>query len=250
MNNRQVYSKKTENYAKYRWDYAPEAIQAILEVSGLSPTSQVADIGSGTGILTRHWVGRAGRVFAIELNFEMQLLVRDEHTGAPGCRPILAAAETIPLPNHAVDLITVAQAIHWFDPQPTRREFTRILKPGGWLALLRNYGTDEEIGQALSEISTPENGVSPTAYRPNFERQPESFYFASGCFQRMDFPFTIQEDFETFLGSMLSASFMPDEDHPLYPRLAGAAKGVFDRFSRDGRLAVHGITELWIGQMI
>lgn len=180
----------------------------------------------------------------------MQAIASRQLFALPGYRPILAAAEAVPLPTCSVDLITVAQAIHWFDPRPTRQEFLRILKPGGWLAILRNYGTDNDVAQALNQISTPENGVSLLAAGPARERQPESFFFAPGRYQKQEFPFSLQEDYENFLGSMLSASFMPDEDHPLFPRLEHSARGVFEHFSQDGLLEVHGISELWIGQMI
>ena len=58
MDTTEVFSSKAEKYAKYRWDYAPQAIQTILEVTQVSRQSSVADIGAGTGILTKHFMGK------------------------------------------------------------------------------------------------------------------------------------------------------------------------------------------------
>jgi hypothetical protein len=66
----------------------------------------------------------------------------------------------------------------------------------------------------------------------------------------MIYPFTLQETWNSFIGSLCSASFMPDEDHPLYPKLERAARRVFDRFRRGDLLTVHGATELYLGQAV
>ncbi len=244
-----TYSSKAEKYARYRWDYAPQAVDAIFTLARLSPASTVADIGAGTGILTRHFAGRVERVFAVEPNTEMRREAAKRLPLGPGCRLIGADAERIPLASSSVDLITVAQAIHWFDPEPTRQEFTRLLRPGGWLALVRNYGTDEAVGKALAEISTPENGVSQAKGSPPAFQRPPRFYFAGGVFQQMTFPFTETQNWDAFIGSICSASYMPDETHPAFPRFEAAAREVFARFSQGGELVGHGETELIIGRV-
>jgi SAM-dependent methyltransferase len=244
-----VYSTKAHKYAQYRWDYAPQAIRAILDVTQLARESTIADIGAGTGILTRHLAGKVTCVYAVEPNPEMRRMAQVELQQYSSVKVLDGRAEATALPGGSIDLIVVAQAIHWFDPQPTRREFRRILKPDGWLALLRNYGTDEALGQELAALSVSENGVQarPGARPP--ERKPVSYYYGDADFERRVYPFTLQEPWEAFIGSLCSASYMPDEDHPLYPNLERAARRVFDRLSSDGVLAVHGATELYLGQI-
>ncbi len=248
MNLPNLYATKAEKYARYRWDYAPEALKTLMATIQPSPSAVVADIGAGTGILTRHLVGSFQQVFAIEPNQEMRREAQKALAASTNCEVLAASAEQIPLPVHSVDLITVAQAIHWFDPQPTRREFLRILKPGGWLALLRNYSTTDELDAVLATVFTPENGVLPVHPAPAAYQKPTSYYFGGNHYQKWTFPFTIYQDWETFIGSICSASFMPDESHSTFPAFEQAVRALFERYCPNGRRDVHGETELILGQ--
>jgi SAM-dependent methyltransferase len=243
-----AYSSKAEKYARYRWDYAPQAIQAVFDIARITRASSVADIGAGTGILTRHFAVRAGRVWAVEPNPEMRRLAEKALQLHAACLVIDGSAEATTLPDHAVDLIAVAQAIHWFDPEPTRAEFLRILKPGGWLAVLRNYGTDDRLGKATDGLLTPENGVDFSRVARPPDKKPAGFYYGRDAFQPMTFPFSYRQNWEEFIGAQLTASYVPDEDHPLYTAFESAARRVFEEFSTDGWLEVRGETELVIGQ--
>ncbi len=244
-----VYSRKAEKYARYRWDYASEAIAAICAAAGIGPASVVADIGAGTGILTKWFGARVGRVFAVEPNTEMAAIAARDLAAEPACRVLVAQAERVPLPDGCLDLITVAQAIHWFEPDAARAEFVRLLKPGGWLAVLRNRDTGDEVSAALSAISTDEYGVTAETDLPRGERRPMSFFFGGDDYGYMAFPFAFDQDWPAFIGGVTSASYMPDEGHPAYARFECAARDVFDRFAREGRLAVRGVTELWVGRI-
>lgn len=254
MNTHATYTTKAEKYAKYRWDYASGAVEAIFALARLSQDSVVADIGAGTGILTAHFAGQVRQVYAIEPNAEMRREAAKRLTAA-GCAVLAGCAEQIPLRDRSADLISVGQAIHWCEPEPTRREFARVLRPGGWLALVRNYPTADapagnDFGEALAEICTPENGVSAAFASPPAYRRPAEFYFGGTHFQKLVFPFAYRQDWEAFIGSLCSASYMPDEDHSAYPRFEKAARGVFERFSQDGLLPGRGETELLIGQIL
>lgn len=250
MDPTQAYSSRAVKYAKYRWDYAPQAIQAILDVTRISTEATIADIGAGTGILTKHFAGIARRVFAIEPNAEMRHMAARILAPYPACRTIDARAEATTLPDHSIDLITVAQAIHWFEPETAREEFLRILKADGWLAILRNYETDKGLRDAVAQILTQEQDVDPSQTNRPAARKPLCFFYGSDDFQRLTFSFTIQETWEEFMGALSSASYSPPEDSPLYAKLERAAREVFDRFGSAGLLAVHGATELCLGQPV
>ncbi len=249
MDGKTVYSRKAELYARYRWNYSPAAIALIFEQAGLFDGSLVVDLGAGTGILTRHFIQQVGRVAAVEPNFAMaRQAVRSLPPGT-GCIVAAACAEAVPLPSGCADLICAAQAVHWFDPIPARSEIRRVLKPGGWLAILRNYPTDEAQARAMQPLYSAEYGVDTAAAATSPARVPETFYFAGAEYRRYTFPFRFRQDWPAFLGALLSASYMPDTDHPLFTKLERAAREVFERFSQSGTLEVRGETELYLGHV-
>ncbi len=241
-----IFSSKAEKYARYRWDYAPQAIQAIYDVTQLSHQSSVADIGAGTGILTKHFLGKVKKVFAVEPNAEMRQFANQAMASDQACQIVDGRAEATTLPDHCVDLIAVGQAFNWFEPQLTRAEFVRILKPGGWLAALHNYGTSQEIGEALEKIFPPE---TDTLALMKGKGTPMSFYYGGNTFFKQTFAFTVQETWEQFLGGLSSASYAPDEDSPLYAGFVRAARGVFDHFRREDLFVSQAVTELCLGQI-
>ena len=251
MDTKTVYSTKAEKYAMYRWDYSSSAIEAIIERTQMSSISRIADLGAGTGILTRHFVTNTQKIYAIEPNFELrQILIRNLGV-SPFIKIIEGSAEATNLPNNSVDIIMVAQAIHWFDPEPARREMIRILVDDGWLVLLRNYGTstNSERDEAERCLMTEEFGADFTVVNEHLKEKPVHYYFGNDDFHTFVFPFTFQQDWTGFIGSLTTASFMPDEDHPQYPKLETEARKIFDQYSNHGQWQVNGETELIIGRL-
>jgi ubiquinone/menaquinone biosynthesis C-methylase UbiE len=246
MDTTDVFSTKAKKYARYRWKYAPEAIQTIFDQTGITNESCVADIGAGTGILTREFIGRVAQIFAVEPNPEMRAIAAKELDRFPSCQVINGRAEATTLADHSVDLVTAAQAVHWFKPEATRREFYRILKPGGWLAICRNYGTNPELGEALKAIYPEETDTETLMVG---KRQPRSYYFRDDDYLKAEFPFQSQAAWEEFLGSLSTASFAPDEGSAFYPQFERRARNIFDNFSVNDRIEMHGMTELYLGKI-
>jgi ubiquinone/menaquinone biosynthesis C-methylase UbiE len=242
-----LYSSNARKYAKYRWDYAPKAISAIFNSVGISSQTVIADLGAGTGILTKHFIGKAKLVYAIEPEAEMRSFLEKAFSGNPFCQIINGSAENTTLPAHSADLITVGQAIHWFEPVSARDEFLRILKPSGWLAVLRNYGTDPVYEKAVGRLFEQFSKSEPAR---RISRQPMSFYFGHEAYQKLLFPFEYSLDWESFLGALMSSAFMPDEHSLNFGKFEASAREVFDSLSLDGRLTSTGETELFLGHFI
>ena len=249
MDTKSVYSTKADKYARYRWDYAPRAIEIILERTQLNEQSGLADLGAGTGILTRHFAAKVHTLYAVEPNPELRQILTAAMSAFPAVTVLDGCAEDTHLPDNSVDVITVAQAIHWFDPQPARQGMLRILKQNGWLVLLKNSGVNSEKDQAVRQLMTEPYGADFSIVTERPKEQPARFYFGHDDYQTFVFPFAFQQKWAAFMGSLTSASFMPDENHPLYPKLEAAAKQVFAQFSEDGFWTVEGETELIIGRL-
>jgi SAM-dependent methyltransferase len=132
------FSNRADNYARYRPGYPLGVMDILRNQCGLTDASVVADIGSGTGILSELFLRNGNTVFAIEPNAAMRQ-VADRLLGEfPNFLSIDATAEATTLDASSVDLVTAAQAFHWFDRDRARKEFARILRPGGWVALIWN----------------------------------------------------------------------------------------------------------------
>jgi SAM-dependent methyltransferase len=95
----------------------------------------VCDLAAGTGKLTRRLVELGASVVAVEPVDGMR---RQLETVLPEVEAVTGTAEAIPLPDSSVDVVTVAQAFHWFDAPKALREIARVLRPGGGLAILWN----------------------------------------------------------------------------------------------------------------
>jgi SAM-dependent methyltransferase len=244
-----IYASKAELYARYRWDYAPEAIAAICSSVELDERSVVADLGAGTGILTRHFGGREGLACALEPDFAMARQAARTLRDMPGCPVVTATAEACGLASGSVDLACAAQAVHWFQPEPALAEMRRILKPGGWLALLSNRPLDgPALGQAIQGLDRTEFGYHPASAPQPGADTPADFYFAPG-WQQLSFPFGYEQTWEEFLGSLLSASYAPLDSDACYDAYEAQARAIFARFSRQGLLERQAETRLWIGRV-
>jgi SAM-dependent methyltransferase len=246
MDPKQRFTDRAENYARYRWEYAEAAIQAVCEAAALTPASLVADIGAGTGLLARRMAGRARLVTAIEPNAAMRALARSREE--PGLAFLAGSAEAIPLANQRVDLITVGQALHWFQAEQARAEFRRILKPGGWLAVLGNRGTDPTYNKALDALRSKAYGWD-TSDENKGPGKPVAFYLGEGGFREMEFPTVASLTWQAFLGGLASHSHAPQQDHPLYMKFEVKAREIFDRFSLDGVLHVAYASKVSLGQV-
>ncbi len=241
-----VFRLKAKIYERFRWRYNADAIRTVFETSEIGARSLVADIGAGTGILTEEFSGKVKIIYAIEPNDEMRAIAARKLAADPSCQVINAVAEATTLPDSCLDLIVVGQAIHWFEPESTKLEFYRILKPGSWLAILRNHGLDPKIGKALDEVYPPE--CDTVSHMIGASRSP-NFYFCADSYTKYDFPFLFMQDWETFFGGLLSASFAPTEADTSFAGFRRRARSVFEEFRKGEYIYAHAATELYIGQI-
>jgi ubiquinone/menaquinone biosynthesis C-methylase UbiE len=134
----QRFSSRVDNYIRYRPGYPDAILDTLRDAYGLTPASIVADVGSGTGILTEMFLRHGNVVYGIEPNREMREAAERLLAGYDRFHSVAATAEDTTLGDDSVDLVTAGQAFHWFDPSKARAEFARVLKPGGWVALIWN----------------------------------------------------------------------------------------------------------------
>ncbi|HKA90640.1 MAG TPA: methyltransferase domain-containing protein [Haliangiales bacterium] len=135
MDSRERFSATADAYRRYRPGYPAPLLDWIAATTGAPPDARVADIGCGTGISSRFLATRGFRVVGVEPNADMLA-----HARAAGGGPTYVRGEAARtgLPDASVDLVTAAQAFHWFELEPTLVEIRRIAVPGAWMCAFWN----------------------------------------------------------------------------------------------------------------
>ena len=234
------FTGRVESYRRYRPGYPAEIVETLLRDCGLSTDSLIADVAAGTGLLAEVFLAAGFAVTALEPNDEMRAACATLEPQYPKLRCVSGTAEATGLPDSSVDLITVAQAMHWFDLARTRAEFARILKPGGWCAVL--YNNRRLSGDAFHdgyETLLREFGVDYMAVKgQHMGRQRLAAFFAPSAMQCAVFENAQSFDYEGLEGRILSSSYMPQPGQARFAEMQGAAKRLFAETQVDGRVTM------------
>jgi SAM-dependent methyltransferase len=244
------FSSRVENYKKYRPGYSPEVVDILKSECGLTRTSIIADVGSGTGILSELFLRNGNRVFGIEPNAPMREAAEHKLKRFANLVSIGAAAEATTLDPCSVDFITAGQAFHWFERRRAKAEFARILKADGWVVLIWNerrldstpflrayeklllqYGTDYEKVRH-------ENVVGELAE-----------FFAPGTFELRSLPNFQYFDFESLRGRACSASYTPEPGHPDFEPMLSKLEQIFNTHKSDGVVSFEYETRIYFGRL-
>jgi len=244
------FSDRVENYVRYRPGYPAEALRVLRDECGLEPEHIVADIASGTGIWTRMVLENGNRVFGVEPNAEMRSAGERLLVGFPRFISVTGTAEVTTLADASVDFVTAAQAAHWFDRERARREFVRILKPGGWLALLWNERlTDstpflQDYEQLLLTFGTDYQEV-----RHERTTAVVNEFYDPAPFQERVFPMRQEFDYAGVEGRLLSSSYAPGPEHPRHAALLDELRRTFDKHAVKEQVAFDYKTRVYFGKL-
>jgi len=204
------FSDRVSNYIKYRPSYPRELIDTLMTECHLGSQSRIADVGSGTGIFSRLLLDKGCYVSGVEPNRNMREAAERQFADYNKFSSIDGQSEHTGLDDSSIDLITAAQSFHWFEAGDTKREFIRILKPGGYVALIWNQ---RKIDQPFN--ISPEDILD--FFRPN---KVAKFEFGNSQIF----------DLSGFLGRMQSSSYVPKTGTAEHLRLIQVAEDLFNRY--------------------
>ncbi len=115
----------------------PVLADVLCRYAGVERPDMVVDLGSGTGLATRLWIGRAATVIGVEPNEGMRHRAEEAVAAIPGGGDVIfrnGYADETGLRSGCADIVTCSQCLHWMEPQPTFAEVARVLREGGVFA--------------------------------------------------------------------------------------------------------------------
>ena len=245
------FSNRAKDYAKYRPHYSPDVVKALRSACELKLEHVVADIGCGPGLLAEVVLQNGNRVIGVEPNLEMREAGQQYLARFPNFTMIDGSAEQTTLADTSVDFVVAGQAFHWFRPEPTRAEFVRILRPGGWTILiwhdrdtqatpfLRAYDEFLRLHAIDYQQVNHKTVASVDAITRFFAPDPVEF-ISQRTQQRLDF--------EGLRGRLLSSSYVPREGAASETMLQKLPE-LFARFEENGQVVIEYETKIYYGHL-
>jgi len=242
------FSDKSENYAKYRPGY-PVRILQFLKDYNFCDKSIIADIGSGTGILTKIFLENGNNVYAVEPNEKMREKANSLLNKFKNYFPINGTAENTTLPNNSVDFIVVGTAFHWFDATRALNEFRRILIENGVLVLIWNDRKTDTL--FLTEYETILKTFSKEyqgGTRRNISDDVIEKYFRKD-FKKITLENNQEFSFDELIGRFSSSSYSPKEGTSEYNDSYNLLKRIFDQYKINNKVLFKYDTNIFIGRI-
>jgi len=245
------FTDRAADYACGRPSYPAALVDALREGCGLDRSWVVADVGSGTGNLSRLFLDAGNRVEAVEPNREMREAAERAFAGRPGFHSVDGRAEATGLAAESVDLVTAGQAFHWFDRELARAEFGRILRPRPerWIALVWN-DRQAEAGPFMRDYEAllVRHGDDYRQVKRLWPTDEDlARFFGDRPAWKRSLPNEQLLDREGLRARARSSSYVPAVGRPGHRELMEALDMLFERHGRQGRVIVPYVTRLWVG---
>jgi ubiquinone/menaquinone biosynthesis C-methylase UbiE len=214
FDNKTIFNALAEQYDAYRPHYPTEALLFLVTLADLDKSSDVADIGTGTGRIALELAKYVRLVYAVDTANVMleQLQSSAEKEGLSNIRTIESPGEATGLADESLDLVTLAQSFHWMDRTASLKEASRILKPNKHLVLLWNQVINtqddyyKEISALIRRYNNSYKGGADILSADFQNTIDDSKLF--GPLERFTFEFEVRNSFESYVGFLLSKSYI------------------------------------------
>ncbi|MFL6373306.1 MAG: class I SAM-dependent methyltransferase [Pyrinomonadaceae bacterium] len=240
------FSNRVADYVKYRPDYPREIVDFLTEECGLTRESIIADVGCGPGISSKMFLENGNRVIGVEPNEAMREAAKGYLASYDNFSIVDGRSDRTTLQDESLDFVVAAQAFHWFEPEPTRAEFKRILRPNGRIVLMwneRHLDSNEfhrEYEALLVKWSTDYNTVRHENIQSG---ELESFF--EGQYGSNVFANNKLYNFDDLQGRMSSSSYIPSKDDPAYAQMVEQLRHIFAKHAVADRIEVRYDTSVY-----
>jgi SAM-dependent methyltransferase len=244
------FSDRVSNYIRYRPTYPVDVVDMLHREAALRAGSVIADVGSGTGISAELFLREDCTVFAVEPNKEMREAAERLLADRPAFRSVQGSAEATTLADHSVNFVVAAQAFHWFKPEPTRAEFSRILRPGGWIVLIWNERKLDATPflRAYEDLLIKHGTDYAKVRHENINAEALGAFFADGRYATHSFPNEQHFDYEGLKGRLLSSSYAPGEGQAGHEAMMADLDDIFERHQVNGQVCFEYDTRVHLGR--
>ncbi|OOG60273.1 class I SAM-dependent methyltransferase [Rhodanobacter sp. C03] len=245
------FSDRVDDYVRYRPDYPSALLDWLQRKQGVDADWRVADIGAGTGISSKMFLDAGYRVTAVEPNAQMRAAAEHWLQAYAGFDAVDGSSAASRLADASVDLVVVAQAFHWFDEDAARREFARILRPGGLAAIWWNsrWLTGTRFLEGYEDLLQ----MYGTDYTSVAERYADDArmrtWFGAGYCGSASFEHGQRLDFEALRGRLMSSSYAPQAGHPKHEPMLHALRDLFDACAEHGTVSFDYDTRIFAGHI-
>ena len=247
---KQRFSNRAADYVRYRPGYPSELLDVLRKECDLRPGHVIADIGSGTGFLSELFLKNGNAVFGVEPNREMREAGELHLQSYRGFVSVEGSAEATTLPEACADFVAAGQAFHWFEPEKTRAEFRRILRPQGWVVAIWNFREMETPFARAYEDILVKYGTDYARVRDSYPKGHDvQCFFRGGEFLHHTVPNVQFLDWDGLAGRLRSGSYVPQEGHANFAPMMDALREPFRRYQEDGRVRVAHATHLYAGRL-
>ena len=236
-------------YREHRPRYPKGIVGLLQRECRLTAEWVVADVAAGTGLLAEIFLENGNPVIAVEPNAAMRAVCEELEADYPKLTCVNGTAEATGLEDGSVDMVTVGQAMHWFDLVKTRAEFARILRPGGWCVVVYNHrrmGGDafhDGYERILVEFGKDYRMVQGS----HLTDDKLAAFFAPSEMKCATLPNHQDLTLEGLRGRVLSSSYMPQEGDAKYASMMDAVDALFARYARDGVVRMEYETAVCVG---
>ncbi|WP_160687741.1 class I SAM-dependent methyltransferase [Clostridium sp. C2-6-12] len=246
------YSNKTEDYDKYRPSFPAEIMKFLYSNNIINDNSVIADIGSGTGRFTRLLLEKGNTVYGVEQNNEMRAKAEELLSQFSNFISIAGSAEKTGLEDNCFDLITVAQAFHWFNKEKCLLEFKRIIKDNGKVFIVWDdfVGDYNDFSTEYRNVLSKYRNDKPENNGRKLSRDEMVYdFFRDNKYETLSFTHELYQNFDGIKGGALSASFTPKPDEENYDQFILELQNVFEKYQTAGKVCTAFRSMCYLGEI-
>jgi len=245
------FTGRVADYDRYRPSYPPELLRLMRDELGLRPDHMVADVGSGTGILSELFLQNGNLVFAVEPNRAMAEAAFSRLGRYERFRNVDGRAEATGLDQGRMDFVVAGQAFHWFNAARAREEFRRILKPEGWVVLVWNgRRVDGSAFLRDYEAFVRRFGTDYEEVSARYEDEATlRAFFGAGGYRKRRFDNGQTLDLAGLRGRLCSSSYAPPPGHPRHEPMLAALPELFGAHQERGQVRFEYDTHVYFGRL-